>query len=286
MIFRDDTGTRSGDVVGETASWCQGWPLSSCVTTTDDLHDAWAVTLREQWREATVESVWLRPGDWYHPAVDAFAEAVGSGSNATAAAYRLGEVRGGSGVGIAETIDDAAVLFRLAGRDADLDTVRALCEGWAAASEGRPVHASCIDPESGLPTAEYLSVRLVETYGTAHRHAHHAYTTHCLVLVDVAVAELPPWHRMARSAAMGRALAAAMPLGHPMASLGGGAFAVLVERDFALGETVRRMREQVNEHAAALGITDLLRQPPRIWIEPLPETHERAVDLIAHLRRS
>ena len=90
---------------------------------------------------------------------------------------------------------------------------------------------------------------------------------------------------MARSAAMGRALTAALAPGHPMAALGGGAFAVLVTRDFDLGETVRQMRDQVNEHAEALHITDLVRQPPRIWIEPLPETHDAVVDLLNHLRR-
>jgi len=177
------------------------------------------------------------------------------------------------------------VLFRLVGRDPSLDVVRSLCEGWASALESAPIQATCVDPESGLPTMEYLAVRLGETYGGARKHAHHAFVTHCLVIVDVATGDLPPWRRMARSAAMGRALTAALAPGHPMAALGGGAFAVLVTRDFDLGETVRHMRDQVNEHAEALHITDLVRQPPRIWIEPLPETHDAAVDLLNHLRR-
>ena len=255
------------------------------MTSTEQMRDAWAGTLREQWRAETVESVWLRPGDWYHPAVDAFTEALSAGTCPAAAAARLGEVRGAAGVGVAETLDDVAVLYRLLGRDPGLDVLRALCEGWASAVEAAPVQAACLDPESGLPTLEYLGVRLGETYGTARKHAHHAYVSHCLVLVDVATGELPPWRRMARSAAMGRALTSALGAGHPMAALGGGAFAVLMARDWDLGEVVRRMREQVNEHAANLQITDLLRQPPRIWIEPLPETHERAVDLLHHLRR-
>lgn len=255
------------------------------MTATEQMHDAWAATLREQWRAESVESVWLRPGDWYHPAVDALTEALAAGANMTAAAYRLGQVRGAAGVGVAETLDDVGVLFRLIGRDPGLDVVRSLCEGWASALESAPLQAGCLDAESGLPTLEYLAVRLGETYGAARRHAHHAFVTHCLVLVDVATGDLPPWRRMARSAAMGRALTAALAPGHPMAALGGGAFAVLATRDFDLGETVRRMRDQVNEHAQALHITDLVRQPPRIWIEPLPETHDGAVDLLNHLRR-
>lgn len=255
------------------------------MTAADQIQEAWATTLREQWRTETVESVWLRPGDWYHPAIDALTEALAAGTSAAAAAYRLGQVRGAAGVGIAEALDDVGVVFRLIGRDPNLDVIRALCEGWASALESSPVQVSCVDPESGLPTLEYLGVRLGEAYGAARRHAPHAFTTHCLVIVDVATGKLPPWRRMARSAAMGRALTAALAPGHPMAALGGGAFAVLATRDFTLGETVRRMRDQVNKHAETLHITDLVRQPPRIWIEPLPETHEAAVDLLNHLRR-
>lgn len=255
------------------------------MTATEHVRDGWATTLREQWRNETVDSVWLRPGDWYHPAVDALTEALTTGITTSPAAYRLGQVRGSAGVGIAETLDDVAVLFRLLGGEPGLEVVRSLCEGWTSAIESAPLQASCIDAESGLPTLEYLAVRLGETYGAARKHAHHAFVTHCLVLIDVATTDLPPWRRMARSAAMGRALTAALPPGQPMAALGGGAFAVLVARDWELGETVRHMRDEVNEHAAALQISDLLRQPPRIWIEPLPETHEHAVDLLNYLRR-
>ncbi|HMO10499.1 MAG TPA: hypothetical protein PKB06_03115 [Actinotalea sp.] len=250
-----------------------------------DTHEPTAAELRELWRATTADQVWLRPGDWYHPAVDALVEALVSGGDPSGAAARLGAVRGATGVGVAETLDDLAVLYRLLEREPGLDAVRALCEGWASAMDDIPAQSAVLDPESGLPTLDYLAVRLGETYGAARRHAHHAFTTHCLVLVDVATGELPPWRRMARSAAMGRALTAALAPGHPMAALGGGAFAVLVARDWDLGETVRRMRDQVNENAAALQITELVRQPARIWIEPLPETHERAVDLLNHLRR-
>ena len=58
------------------------------------MQEAWATTLREQWRTETIESVWLRPGDWYHPAIDALTEALVAGMPAAAAAYRLGQVRG------------------------------------------------------------------------------------------------------------------------------------------------------------------------------------------------
>ena len=69
-----------------------------------------AVSLRERWHESTLIDVWLRPGDWYHPAVDALTEAIEHGTSPLPAARRLGEVRGQSGVGIGEGLDDLAVL--------------------------------------------------------------------------------------------------------------------------------------------------------------------------------
>ena len=75
------------------------------------------------------------------------------------------------------------------------------------------------------------------------------------------------------------------PEGRSRALGGVGAFALLLERDENLGDRVGALRAQVNQHARELRIIDLLRQPPRIWIEPLPETHAQALDLLQHLRR-
>ena len=233
-----------------------------------------------------MESVWLRPADWYHPAVDALAEAVLAGSDPCGAAARLGEVRGRDGVGIAESIDDLACLFRSAGvLDPPLAVIRALCEGWADAQGCAPSMGSCIDPESGLPTRDFLSTRLAETYGVAERAGSSAQVTHLLLLVDVAAAEVSPWTRMARSAAVGAALRTAFGDGHPMATLGGGLFAVLTERGGSLGADVRDVRVHVAHQASLLEVGDLLRQPPRIWVEPLPGSHERAVQLLGELSR-
>src|SRR5674476_923170 len=49
------------------------------------MREAWATTLREQWRTESIESVWLRPGDWYHPAIDALTEALAAGMPAARA---------------------------------------------------------------------------------------------------------------------------------------------------------------------------------------------------------
>jgi len=220
--------------------------------------------LREQWRSISAESVWLRPADWYHPAVDAIVEAVLTGVDPAPAAARLGSARGEAGVGIAETIDDLGCLYSSLGHaETPLGPVRALCEGWAAAQEAAPVHAQCIDPETGLPTAEYLRVRLAETYGVAARTGTPPGRTHGLLLIDVAVAPLDPWSRIARSAVV----------------------AILVVREPSLGDDVSTLRDHLAAHAERLRVDSLLRLPPRIWIEPLPETHAGALELLSHVGR-
>jgi hypothetical protein len=242
--------------------------------------------LREQWRAISAESVWLRPADWYHPAIDAVVEAVLNDADTSPAAARLGAVRGESGVGIVETIDDFACLYRSLGALVPpLAPLRALCEGWVAAQDAAPVHAQCLDPETGLPTAEYLRVRLAETYGTAARAGQQPSRTHGLLLVDVAVAELDPWSRIARSAVVGQVLALAYGEGHPMASLGEGTFAVLVERNADLGAKIAQVRAELASHADRLSVESLVRQPPRVWLEALPETHAGALELLAHVGR-
>lgn len=257
------------------------------VTSDENVPDApMTPTLREQWRTESVENVWLRPNDWYHPAVDAVVEAVVAGMPADAPVARLGEVRGATGVGITEAIDDLICLYRSAGGDAPpAEIIRSLCEGWAHAHESSPAFTECMDPESALGTVGYLAMRLTEVYGEADRQGTTATETHCLTIVDVESGENAPWRRMARSAAMGRALTTVYGAGHPMARLSGGVFAALVQRDGYLGADVRMLRAVVEQEASSLGVADFTRQPPRIWIEQLPATHEQAVGLLSQLHR-
>ena len=269
-----------------TASVPRPKSLSSHVTPIDAAASGLPPLVREQWRNISAESVWLRPADWYHPAVDAVVESVMTGTDTSPAAARLGAVRGESGVGIVETIDDFACLYRSLGTaEPPLAPLRALCEGWVAAQDAAPVHAQCLDPETGLPTAEYLRVRLAETYGTAARTSVQPSRSHGLLFVDVAVADLDPWSRIARSAVVGQVLALAYGEGHPMASLGEGSFAVLVERSPELGDVIAALRDDLTSHADRLGVDSLVRQPPRVWLEALPETHAGALELLAHIGR-
>jgi hypothetical protein len=242
-------------------------------------------TLRERWRQSSAETVWLRPGDWYHPAVDALTEALCERREVTPAAERLGRVRAESGVGIGEAIDDVVCLYRELELEPDLEPLRAVAVGWAEGYEASPVAPEVLDPESGLATTPYLVQRLRETYGAAERAGVEASSTHGLLVVDVALQELTGWQRFARSAAMGRALTHTFGDGHPMASLGNGLFVVLDERGTD-DDTLRTvLRHNIERTGLALGVTAILRRPPRVWLEPLPRTHSAAVGLLSVLQR-
>ena len=242
--------------------------------------------VRERWQARSLASVWLRPTDWYHPAVDALIEAILDDTDPAPAAERLGGARGASGVGISETIDDLSCLFGALGVESPpLPIVRALCEGWAVDQVTAPALTHCIDPDSGLPTAAYLGVRLGEVYGLAERTGRPVAQTHALLVTDVEAKELAPWSRIVRSAVVGEALTVVFGDGHPMAALGRGTFAILVERSSDLGLEALALRDRLVDHARSHGAQDLIRQPPRVWVEALPGTRLQAVELLEHLSR-
>ncbi|WP_062462712.1 hypothetical protein [Demequina soli] len=245
-----------------------------------------ALPLLRRWEAASLGTVWRRPGDWFTPAAEALAEALEGRLDTAPAAYRLGEARALAGVGITEAIDDMAVLFRAAGfESAPIRSIRALCEGWTEGDAANRVVPVMSDPESGLGTNDYLVARLGELYGTAERAGSVVSSSHALVLVDVAAANTDPWHRMARNAAIGQSLRDAYGKGHPMARLSDGLYAVLVERGPDMGRGVAELRDQISRRAVQMRVGNLMRQPPRVWIESLPDGHDYAVELVDSLHR-
>jgi len=245
-----------------------------------------SAALLHRWESASIDRVWLRPGDWYTPATEALAEALEARLDTTPAAFRLGQARSAAGVGITEAIDDMAVLFKAAGFEAaPIRAIRALCEGWTAGGETLTDVPTMTDAESGLGTPEYLVQRLAEVYGSASRMGQRVTSTHALVVVDVSVESSDPWQRIARNAAAGEALRRTYGEGHPMARMGDGLYAVLVERGSALGTGIALLRDQMTERAQAIEDANLMRQPPRVWIESLPDTHAFASELVESLQR-
>jgi hypothetical protein len=256
-----------------------------------DAVGAMPAALRERWRDASVRSVWLRPSDWYHPAVDALATALLAAGDTQAAADELGRARGYDGVGIGETIDDLACLYRTLGAaEPPTAVLRALCEGWADAQAGAVAFGTTLDPESGLPTRQYLAVRLAETYRDAalptQRSRSGADLGHHLVLVDVAAGAVDPFTRAARSAVVGAAMTSTYGEGHPMATLGGGVFAVLARADDDPGPPLDALHSEIARRCELLDLRSSTRQPVRVWIEPLPATHELALQTLERVARA
>jgi hypothetical protein len=241
--------------------------------------------VRELWRTTSLAEVWLRPGDWYHPAVDALIEAVEDESFPVEAAQRLGAARGAAGVGIGEALDDVTCLYRATGRPLAVEVIRATAIGWAQGREGNSMLRGAHDPATGLPTGDYLAERLRETYGRAERNGEDVTETHRLLVVDVAVDGLDRWQRMARSAAVGRTLEQIFGEGHPMAIMADGIFAVLCERGEAITRVADSVRRIVERNAEILGLSEALRSPTRVRVERLPATQDGAVELLRQIMR-
>ena len=229
--------------------------------------------------------MWLRPSDWYHPAVDRVAHAVATGARAHEAAEDLGRARADAGVGVGETIDDLVCLYRTEHLEPPLDVVRALTSGWADAQAGLAVSGGVIDPTTGLPTAAYLGQRLAETYGAATRDGTSVRTTYALTVVDVAVDEVPALLRAARASALGAALRAVFGASEPMAALGNGVAAVVTRRGGNLEAQSACLRTEITARVVPLQVSTATRHPVRIWQVLLPWTHTEALTLLRRLAR-
>lgn len=252
--------------------------------TRDVREAAQATWLLREWQHRSLATVWLRPGDWFTPAVEALADALEAGADVAPAAFRLGQARQDAGVSITEAIDDMAVLFRVAGHESTpLRAIRSLCAGWVEEYPGSA--PTMTDAESGLATGEYLVQRLAEEYGAADRAGTAVPHTHALVVVDVSLGTTDPWERMARNAAVGQALMDAYGGGHPMARVGDGLYVVVVARGPQMGEGMERLKGAIQTCAVAMHVGTLVRQPPRVWVEALPSTWAAARALVESLPR-
>jgi len=254
--------------------------LSSRVTTSARLGSAaLPEELAARWRALSLGSAWLRPSDWDHPAVDHMAYAVAIGDDPRDSAWVLGQARGHIGAGIEETLDDVACLYRALGPHPTPPTVvRALAGGWADAQAGAVVAGTCRDPESGLPTSQYLTVRLAEACARPDPGR--------LVVVDVAAGSVLPSTRIARSAAVGEALTCTYGGGHPMAALGGGVFAVLLRPELDDIDLVPLLRREIDRRVGDEPLRSATRCPVRVRVVDVPPTPDEAADLVRRLTRS
>lgn len=237
--------------------------------------------LREQWRSASLSAVWRHADDWYHPSVDTLLEALSQGSPTEPACESLGFARAVAACGIGEAIDDLTCLFTTISHSVPVAAIRSLTLGWVDGVAATTPPMSCIDAASGLHSLEYFIVRLREIYET---HDHSSQRS-ALLFIDVGLENLPLWERVARSAGMGQTLAGAFGAGRPIAALGGGCYVTLAAPADSPDTAGQALSRRIERSARDLGISDLLRRPPRVWREALPPTHLAATALLTARRR-
>ena len=98
--------------------------------------------------------------------------------------------------------------------------------------------------------------------------------------------DIDPFTRAARSAAVGAAMTSTYGEGHPMATLGGGVFAVLARADADCGAPLESLQAEIDRRCELLDIRAVTRMPVRVWVEPLPDTHEQALRTLERAARA
>lgn len=124
-----------------------------------------ASDLRDAWRESARRGGWMPPEQWWTPAVDALARAVGQRRDQRTAAANLGRARAGAGFGARQTLQDLFALYR--GTPAGVPrsrVVRAVIEAWAEVALAPSGVVVCGDPRNGTTTAQHLRALLGGVY--------------------------------------------------------------------------------------------------------------------------
>ncbi len=245
-----------------------------------------AQQVRDRWQRRSAEAAWAHPTDWWDPAVDALVEAVADGRDPVVPAELLGRARAEAGVGLPESLDDLAALYRVVGvLVPPFPVLRAFTAGWADAGVAPVRTAACEDPLTGLATASYLRTRLGEIYRAAVADAALVTDTTALLVLDASVATADPWQRVARGCVLADCLREVFVGGEPLVVLGTGRVGAVVPRDEHLGGTVARLRDLVDVRLALAGLDRVSRRPPRVWVEPLPADFDQALALLTELAR-
>jgi hypothetical protein len=259
---------------------------------------AGAGVLRRRWRSASLDAGWTVPGDWWVPAVDAVAEAVGDGRDATPSCARLGRARAEAGVGLDEALADLAALHTVLGpggaggpreegsaRGAEavpaagpFGLVRALALGWAEVACAPAGAGGCEDPMTGLVTLPYLRTRLGEVYREAERLGVPASGAGAFVVTDpgelVPAAGVPPdLARLGRELTVAESVRAVFSGGETLCGLGPSRVLALVARGPDLAARVAALRRLLADRLPPVT------RPARVWVEGLPATVDAAYRL-------
>jgi GGDEF domain-containing protein len=251
--------------------------------------------LRSRWRTASIASGWRFPADWSVPEVDVVCAAVLSGARPDDALARLGSARGLAGSGLGETLQDVAALHAvltvpehndgMVAADPDAVPARLLrvtALAWSDVLVRQLAHTEVCDGLTGLANAAYLRARLREVYREFAATGVDIHSRYALVVMSPDLVNSTGWSRLAAMVLLADVLQAVFDGGQTLATLGRARMVVLAERDDRLDERVVLAGRLASDR---LGVDPQLRElcPASVWLEPLPDTHSAACQLIAGL---
>jgi GGDEF domain-containing protein len=237
--------------------------------------------LVDRWCEAAASRGWVSIADWWTPAVEAVADAVADGRDPAPACTELGRLRAEDGAGLAETLDDLATLYDVAGlEEPPHSAVRALALAWAESSL-QFLHAlSCEDPLTGMATLAHLRTRMSELYREAERDGRRAAGSHAVLVVEVVDELAGRWERTLRLTDVAECMRAVFSGGETLARASDRRALVLVDRGTDLPRSVEALRRLLVDWRVGEPV-----EPPRIWVEGLPYSAESAIRLLDELAR-
>ncbi|MGB2756386.1 MAG: hypothetical protein WBD02_01840 [Acidimicrobiia bacterium] len=240
--------------------------------------------LAPKWFDAGAPSVGLRWDEWCS---DAAIETMVAGltrSGIAGAFARLGSDRANLGLTLPEANADYRALIDVASRSfrnvcAQNFADAAYTTGWWETYTAGTPTASCIDPLSGLVTAEYLAVRLSELYRAGAALDYPPNATHALVVLHTHGSNDSPLGRSRRRIEIGAMLRDLFDAGETIATNGENAFVVLLPRGDTLADTVGLLRVRT------AGLPSLRDHRVDVWIEPLAPSLDHTHALISDLSR-
>jgi hypothetical protein len=260
--------------------------------------------LRGAWRSAALGAGWAQPQDWWCLEVDAVCEAIAERRDLIGSFARLARARAEAGVGLGETLDDAAALYSVLNeKAAPAAVVRTLAEAWVEVGLEPLQLATCEDPLTGLASAAHLRTRLAEVYRDAERRGQSVHATHALVVVPTGLDGVVRWDGLRRRLALGECLRSVFSGGETLAVLGSSVVVGLVARSTLLAAMVESLRRRLGEvttgtvsrggprgggtwgarHTGIGVVGD--GEPPRVWVEGLPDRLPEAYAVLEDLAR-
>lgn len=229
-------------------------------------------TLLASWRAASTQGPggthWPDVSQWWTPAVDAVADALGGESvDAMSACQTLGRQRAAAGVFLDSARRDVLNAATVAGCSPGLTAslIDAVTLGWVDRTLDEYFTEACVDPLTELASLPYLMTRLIEIYAEAALTESDPSADYALVIV-LAAERSDPIEAETQMIAAQVALRVAFEGGETLARIGPHAAVALAARTQPrFGTSLRRLRDE-------LGIARAERRLPgvRIWIEALP----------------